>query len=209
MKIVLCQATKNKDYLPPKGSKIDKCNKCKTLVWLPREAELAKSEREVWCSSCVDAHATDQDNVLGRNSENSFKTSDYSDLEDRIIQQQKELNSCFEEDIESKLGIIAAVAINNLAPNKDSEQLMLAVVIKTFIEQRLFSIKEKMNGSLIDVLNRFTPNEKVSILTFILGTNHAARYRTNINNFPSWNKADNGQVEAIEEINNQWEWDDK
>ena len=214
MKIVSCTATKCKEFSPPSGAKVDSCKKCKTLVWLTREAEAAKGTgREVWCKECVETKATPEDDILGKSIHNENKNKDenqkFSTLDERIISHQKEIHETFFKNIDDKLGLLSAIAINNLAPNKDSEHLLLCCVIRTYIEQRLFAMKDEMGPSatLTDVFNRFDGPEKISILTFIIGTYHAARKSNTKDIYPSWNKRDNGQDNEFEaERDKNWNW---
>lgn len=214
-KIVSCCSTKDKTYTPPAGVKIDKCKSCSTLVWLPREADAAKvSGREVWCKECVETKATPQDDILGKSVHNANKAIDVNaeptTLDERIESQYKELHETLLKDIDDKLGLLASVAINNLAPNKDAEHLMLAGVIKIFIEERLMKMKEEMGPSstLGDVLNRFEGQDKIAMLTFVVGVYHAAKNSSVKSKFPSWNRRDNGQDEDYEKNKDKnWNWD--
>jgi hypothetical protein len=214
-KIVSCCSTKDKTYTPPAGVKIDKCKSCSTLVWLPREADAAKvSGREVWCKECVETKATPQDDILGKSVHNVNKVVDVNaeptTLDERIESQYKELHETLLKDIDDKLGLLASVAINNLAPNKDAEHLMLAGVIKIFIEERLMKMKEEMGPSstLGDVLNRFEGQDKIAMLTFVVGVYHAAKNASVKSKFPSWSRRDNGQDEDYEKNKDKnWNWD--
>lgn len=220
MKIVSCTSTKNNKYTPPSGVKIDKCVKCNTLVWSTREAAAAKKTaanpdgREIWCSECVEAKATPEDDILGNSIHNQNKSAPdkevFTTLDDRINKQQKEIQELYLNKIDDQLGLVCSVAINNLAPNKDDEHLLLCCIVRTFVEQRLTAMREQMgpNATLVDVFNRFEHAERVSILTFIIGTFHAIRRSKVKDKFPSWNRKDNGQDEDYEASKDKnWKWE--
>jgi hypothetical protein len=215
-KIVSCCSTKDKTYTPPAGVKIDKCKSCNTLIWLPREADAAKtSGREPWCKECVESKATPEDDILGKSIHNENKEDNFNDvfttLDERIVKQHKEVLATTLANLDDKLGMLSSVAINNLAPSKDAEHLMLCSVLKLFLEERLIKMRESMgpNSTLADVFNRFDANDKLSILTFLIGTYHATRIFQNSNKFPSWNRKDNGQDEEYEKTRDKsWEWEE-
>lgn len=168
-KIIGCIATKNKDFKPRGNSKVTPCKSCKTLVWVSPDEEKFRINqgREVWCSECVSSKATAEDDVVGQKTK-QFVAESIPETE--TTKKEKAANADILATAENHLPGICAAAMQYLNPMGDDSQMLLCQIFRSFVENRLSSLIEGRNMSLIEALQeKYSPQEAAIISTFLTG----------------------------------------
>lgn len=175
------------DYKPSGGgNKVGKCEKCQTMVWLTPKASTLKQEKpnhSVWCKGCIEkiqdeddvqVHILDIDESEGIDDVDSFFNK-LNEIEEKYFARAKHGHSQTMAMTREILPSLVSCAMGRLKIWNNLEDLTLALVIRTLVEEILLRQRETL-GELVGpeaTFHGYDRNEIMQILQFIFGTSKA------------------------------------